>query len=149
MDTKSKNSHKLGVIIVVLFLFVCSLLMMNQYGLIRQQLESETDQSSRQQEALLSMGDELIEGSYILYNEYSQDTELSDFLNEYGQRDFDLTRKFMEYGVFDSEGKSLLDETTELESTGCREHNSIMRSGQNMIFRTRASFRLSRYPVKA
>lgn len=117
MDTKSKNSHKLGVIIVVLFLFVCSLLMMNQYGLIRQQLESETDQSSRQQEALLSMGDELIEGSYILYNEYSQDTELSDFLNEYGQRDFDLTRKFMEYGVFDSEGKSLLDETTELEST--------------------------------
>ena len=91
--------------------------MMNQYGLIRQQLESETDQSSRQQEALLSMGDELIEGSYILYNEYSQDTELSDFLNEYGQRDFDLTRKFMEYGVFDSEGKSLLDETTELEST--------------------------------
>lgn len=117
MDTKSKNSHKLGVIIVVLFLFICSLLMMNQYGLIRQQLESETDQSSRQQEALLSMGDELIEGSYILYNEYSQDTELSDFLNEYGQRDFDLTRKFMEYGVFDSEGKSLLDETTELEST--------------------------------
>ena len=91
--------------------------MMNQYGLIRQQLESETDQSSRQQEALLSMGDELIEGSYILYNEYSQETELSDFLNEYGQRDFDLTRKFMEYGVFDSEGKSLLDETTELEST--------------------------------
>ncbi|HJC92319.1 MAG TPA: HAMP domain-containing histidine kinase [Candidatus Mediterraneibacter excrementigallinarum] len=117
MDTKSKNSHKLGVIIVVFFLFICSLLMMNQYGLIRQQLESETDQSSRQQEALLSMGDELIEGSYILYNEYSQETELSDFLNEYGQRDFDLTRKFMEYGVFDSEGKSLLDETTELEST--------------------------------
>ncbi|HJD47653.1 MAG TPA: HAMP domain-containing histidine kinase [Candidatus Mediterraneibacter norfolkensis] len=117
MDTKSKNSHKLGVIVVLVFLLACALVMMNQYGLIRQQLESETDQSSRQQEALLSMGDELIEGSYILYNEYSQDTELSDFLNEYGQRDFDLTRKFMEYGVFDSEGKSLLDETTELEST--------------------------------
>lgn len=116
LDTKLKNSHKLGAITVVLFLLVCSLLMMNQYGLIRQQLDSRTDESSRQQDALLSIGDDLIEGSYILYNEYSQDTELSDFLNEYGQRDFDLTKKFMEYGVFDSEGKSLLDETTELES---------------------------------
>lgn len=117
MDTKSKNSHKLGVIIVLVFLLACALVMINQYGLIRQQLENETDQSSRQQETLMSIGDDLIEGSYILYNEYSGDTELSDFLNEYGQRDFDLTRKFMEYGVFDSEGKSLLDETTELEST--------------------------------
>ena len=117
MDTKLKNSHKLGIILVFVFLLACSLVMMNNYGVIRMQLEDETDQSSRRQEALLSMGDDLIEGSYILYNEYSGDTELSDFLNEYGQRDFDLTRKFMEYGVFDSEGKSLLDETTELEST--------------------------------
>ena len=112
MDTKSKNSHKLGVVLVFVFLLACSLVMMGQYGLIRKQLESETDQGVRQQEALLSMGDDLIEGSYILYNEYSGDTELSDldFLNEYGQRDFDLTRRFVEYGVFDSKGKSLLDE---------------------------------------
>ena len=119
MDTKSKNSHKLGVVLVFVFLLACSLVMMGQYGLIRKQLESETDQGVRQQEALLSMGDDLIEGSYILYNEYSGDTELSDldFLNEYGQRDFDLTRRFVEYGVFDSKGKSLLDETSDLEST--------------------------------
>ena len=97
MDTKLKNSHKLGIILVFVFLLACSLVMMNNYGVIRMQLEDETDQSSRRQEALLSMGDDLIEGSYILYNEYSGDTELSDFFNEYGQRDFDLTRKFMEY----------------------------------------------------
>lgn len=134
MDTRSKNSRKLGVIITVLFLGLCSILMMNNYGTIRKVLEEETDQSSRQMETLLTIGDDLVEGSYILYNEYSGETELSDILYEYGQRDFDLTRRFMEYGVFDSEGKSLLEETTELEST------RLQRSEQYYAFRAEYEF---------
>ena len=113
MDTKSKNSRKLGVIVVVLFLGVCSILIMNNYGNIRRYLESETGQENRQTEAVFDMGDELAEGNYILYNEYSEETELSEVLYNYGQQEFDLTRKFMEYGVFDEEGNSLLDETTD------------------------------------
>ena len=73
MDTKSKNSRKLGVIVVVLFLGVCSILIMNNYGNIRRYLESETGQENRQTEAVFDMGDELAEGNYILYNEYSED----------------------------------------------------------------------------
>ena len=32
MDTKSKNSRKTGIIVVVIFLSICSMIMMSQYG---------------------------------------------------------------------------------------------------------------------
>ncbi len=121
MDTKLKNSHKFGIIVVILFLCLCAFLMMSNYSNIRNYLENKTDEGSRQSETVSQMGFDLAEGNYILYNEYSEETELSEVISMYGQRNFDLTRKFLEYGVFDEEGKSLLDETTEQAASRLQE----------------------------
>ena len=127
LDIKLKSSRKPGAIVTIIFLAVCSILMLNNYGNIRKYLESESDMDSRRQEALFMMGKDLCDGNYILYNEYSEETELSEVLDEYGldgDRNFDLTRKYLACGIFDSEGNSLLDETTEQEAERLQDSKS-------------------------
>ncbi len=130
MDTKSKNSRKAGIIVVVIFLSICSMIMMSQYGNMKYAIDSantetteENTQSALYENALLSISYDLAEGNFLLYNEYSGETDPAEVLDEYGQRDFDLTKKYLDYGVFDEEGQQLLDnideETVErLDSNG-------------------------------
>ena len=40
MDTKSKNSHKRGIIITVILLAFCSVMMLSQYDSIREAVET-------------------------------------------------------------------------------------------------------------
>ena len=39
-----------------------------------------------------------LEGNYILYNECAKETDPGEVLDEFGQREFDLTRKYMDCG---------------------------------------------------
>ena len=41
MDTRSKSSHKIGIITAVLFLAFCSVIMMGQYGSMASYLNTE------------------------------------------------------------------------------------------------------------
>ncbi len=112
MDTRSKSSHKIGIITAVLFLAFCSVIMMGQYGSMASYLNTEEAEDTWNTDALWGMGYDLNEGNYILYNEYAKETDPSEVLEEYGQRRFDLTKKYLDYGVFNSEGESVLDDTS-------------------------------------
>ena len=110
MDTRSTSSRKAGLIAAALLLCICSAVMLIRYPELASWVESSEDIGERQIETLYDMDDELSVGNYILYNEYSKETDL---LEEYGQSPFDLTRRYMDYGVFDGDGESLLSETGE------------------------------------
>lgn len=116
MDTKLKSSRKAGIIVVVILLSLCSLIMMSQYNGMKYTLDNASEQTTQTlsyESALSSIGQDLAEGNYLLYNEYSKDTDQAEILSEYGQRNFDLTRKYFDYGVFDSEGSQMLDNVDE------------------------------------
>ena len=70
MDTKSKNSRKFGILILILLLAASSAVMMLQYGTIRRQIESVQEEGSRSGETAADMANTLAEGNYLLYNRY-------------------------------------------------------------------------------
>ena len=87
--------------------------MMSQYGNMSYYIDNVETTDVSYESALLSMQQDLAEGNYLLYNQYSNETEQSEVLNEYGQRNFDLTSRYLDYGVFDSDGEQLLDNVGE------------------------------------
>ena len=123
LDTRSKSSHKIGIITAVLFLAFCSVIMMGQYGSMASYLNTEEAEDTWNTDALWGMGYDLNEGNYILYNEYAKETDPSEVLEEYGQRRFDLTKKYLDYGVFNSEGESVLDDTSNTVSDRLQAEN--------------------------
>ena len=66
MDTKSKNSRKFGILILILLLAASSAVMMLQYGTIRRQIESVQEEGSRSGETAADMANTLAEGNYLL-----------------------------------------------------------------------------------
>ena len=120
MDTKSKNSRKTGIIVVVILLIVCSLIMMSQYNGMKYAMESANSEATSDAEApvpyesaLGSISHDLAEGNYLLYNEYAKETDPAQVLDEYGQRDFDWSKRYFDYEVFDSDGEQLLKNVDE------------------------------------
>ena len=63
MDTKSKNSRKFGILILILLLAASSAVMMLQYGTIRRQIESGQEEGSRAGETAADMASTLGEGN--------------------------------------------------------------------------------------
>ena len=115
MDTKSKNSRRAGIIVVVVFLSLCSLIMMSQYDGMKRAMDSANSKASEAAtetepyaEALSSISSDMAEGNYLLYNEYANETDPAEVLDEYGQRDFDLTKRYFDYEVFSSDDEQLL-----------------------------------------
>ena len=111
MDTKSKNSRKAGILTVIIFLSVCSLIMISQYSSMSAYMDSieETEEVSYES-VLYPIGQDLAEGNYLLYNQYANETDPAEVLDEFGQRSFDLMSRYLDYGVFDSEGNQLLED---------------------------------------
>ena len=89
MDTKSKNSRKFGILILILLLAASSAVMMLQYGTIRRQIESVQEEGSRSGETAADMANTLAEGNYLLYNRYVRDTDPAEVLSLYGQQRFE------------------------------------------------------------
>ena len=116
LDTRSKNSRKAGVIAVALLLAFCSVMMLRGYPQMSSYLESAESEESAYEEALYGMGGDLAEGNYILYNEYAKSTDPGEVLDEFGQRKFDLTRKYMDCDVFaaaEDSGENEIGELTD------------------------------------
>ena len=113
LDIRSKNSRKAGVIAVALLLAFCSVMMLSGYPQMSSYLESAESEESAYEEALYGMGGDLAEGNYILYNEYAKSTDPGEVLDEFGQRKFDLTRKYMDCDVFAAADDSGENETGE------------------------------------
>lgn len=124
MDTRSISSRKAGILAAAVLLCICSGVMMLRYQDMADWVDSMEDIGARQKETLYEMGDDLSEGNYLLYNEYSQETAFSDVLEWYGQSPFELLGRYMDYGIFDSEGESLLSDTSETEAQRLAEEES-------------------------
>ena len=113
MDIRSKSSRKAGIIAVVLLLAFCALSMLRSYPEMSAFLESEESDETMYMEGLYSIGSDLAEGNYILYNEYAKETDPGQVLDEFGQRPFDLVRKYMDCAVFAEEDAGEGVETAE------------------------------------
>ena len=113
MDIKLKNSHRLAVIIAALVILLSSVGMVLSYRIYSDQLNDERSGESVEISMILEMASSLIEGNAILYNEVYEETDPAYVLQEYGNDRFQLMRKFMDYEVFDYQGKALLTENGE------------------------------------
>lgn len=112
MDIKSKNSHRRGFVVAAVLLAFCAVMMLSQYDSMENIIESvPTAYKSSFVDTLResSFGQDLSEGNYLVYNQYSGDTDPAEVLEEYGQRNFELTGKYLDIGLFDSEGSPLAD----------------------------------------
>lgn len=106
MDIRSKSSHKTGIIAAALLLAFCSFMMLRGYPEMSAYLESAESDETIYMEVLYGISRDLAEGNYILYNECAKETDPGEVLDEFGQREFDLTRKYMDCGVFVDEGET-------------------------------------------
>ena len=113
MDTKSKNSRKFGILILILLLAASSAVMMLQYGTIRRQIESVQEEGSRSGETAADMANTLAEGNYLLYNRYVRDTDPAEVLSLYGQQRFDLAEKYLDYELIDSKDEVIASDLPE------------------------------------
>ena len=113
MDTKLKSSRKYGIVYILILLIACSVGMMFTYPSLEKQMNEQSDIDEMTAETVAGMGLKLGEGNYIVYNEVSLETPLSEVLGDFGNTDFDLLRKYMDCGVFDADGDSLLESTSE------------------------------------
>lgn len=94
--------------------------MMSQYDGMKNAVDSanieateEAAVESQYENALRSISYDLAEGNYLLYNEHSGDTDPAVILDEYGQRNFELAKRYFDYEVFGSDGKQLLNSVDE------------------------------------
>lgn len=94
--------------------------MMSQYDGMKYEMDSANSEATEDAEApvpytnvLSSISMDLAEGNYLLYNEYADETDPAEVLDEYGQRNFELAKKYFDYEVFDSESRQLLKNVDE------------------------------------
>lgn len=121
MDTKLRSSRKRGIIVTVIFLSICSLIMLSQYDGISRYLNNIPKAESVSFRTVLlntEIGRDLAEGNYLLYNQYTGETDPAEVLELYGQTKFELTDKYLDTGLFDSSGNriSLDQQVSETET---------------------------------
>lgn len=142
MDTKSKNSRKSGIITAVVLLCICSVIMLSQYEGAAAGMESITADEVSRTDVLGSLSYDLAEGVYLLGNEYTGETDLSEVRALYGQRDFELTKRYLDYAVFT--GKTENDEPEMLLANVPEEQAEKMRADDEdtagYVFRAQYTF---------
>ena len=118
MVTKLKSRDNLKYLILVILICICSTVLLSRYGSFYEAGEKAQKEKADSMENVISdMGDGLAIGNCILDNEISGGREQSELLEEYGMSQFNLLKKYMEYGAFDRNGESLLKSTPDSVAT--------------------------------
>ena len=118
MVTKLKSRDNLKYLILVILICICSTVLLSRYGSFYEAGEKAQKEKADSMENVISdMGDGLAIGNCILDNEISGGREQSELLEEYGMSQFNLLKKYMEYGAFDRNGESLLKSTSDSVAT--------------------------------
>lgn len=113
MDTKLKSSRKKRIVAVCLVCCLCAIGMIMTYGMIRRSYQASTGTESKIEDAVYSMGEKLATGNGFIYNEITEEESYQDLIQEYGWSQFELLKKYMDYGMFDENNQSLLKSTDE------------------------------------
>ena len=133
MDTRSKNSRKPRFFLTAIVLCIAAAGMMMTYQTYRQEMTSFAEGGDAEREAVYSMGHGLAVGNYILYNEATESTPMSQVRDEFGKTDFDLLRKFMDCGVFRLEDAQENTETGETDGSGTESNGISEETGENVL----------------
>ena len=110
LDTKSKNKSRQGILLLFIVVCLCAAGMLSTYRMIGKDMESASIQQNTWNDVYYGMADDLCEGNYFLYNEYSQETDKADILSDYVESDFLLLRRYIDCGLFDRAGKPLIED---------------------------------------
>lgn len=116
--------------------------MLSQYEGAAAGMESITADEVSRTDVLGSLSYDLAEGVYLLGNEYTGETDLSEVRALYGQRDFELTKRYLDYAVFT--GKTENDEPEMLLANVPEEQAEKMRADDEdtagYVFRAQYTF---------
>ena len=96
LDTKSKNKYSWGILAMLIVAALCSAGMLSTYRLVAEDMEEVSSERYITREAYYGVADDLCEGIYFLYNEYSNETDKADILADYTESGFLLLRKYMD-----------------------------------------------------
>lgn len=127
MDIKLKSKYNKGILAMVVVLCICAAGMLSTYKLLAQDVEESASKEYLVQESRYEIMEDLCKGNYILYNEFSNETDRADILEYYqedGENAFELLRKYMDCGVFDENGKSLVGNISEAKAERLKEENT-------------------------
>ncbi len=106
LDTKLKNNRKITGTLIVVFLLLCSLGMTASYPMYQKRITQEGEQRDVD-DAIENIWDHLVPGIHFLYNEVYQELDLSYVMENYGDNDFFLLRKYMDCELYDEDGNAL------------------------------------------
>lgn len=113
LDTKSKNSRKAGIFIIILILAICSGAMLTTYQEMDRALDNRKNTTSGvlKEYTFDDMGYKLGAGNMVLYAQTTDD-ESDEVKATENSSGFGLLKKYIDYAVFDKEG-ALLSDTEE------------------------------------
>lgn len=112
MVTKLKDSRKFACLLIILVLLGSSCIMVSAYPLFQNASGSETDEEVYQ-ELLYHIAGYLRQGNVFLYTEATNEAEWHYVMQNYGGEEFFLLLKYMDYEMFDFDGKAMIGEKGE------------------------------------
>lgn len=107
MDTNLKSNRKIRKIVTVLLLCVFAAGMVWNYR--GDDLVTKNTIKSDIEECLSTMDYSLAVGNQLVYQEVSGSMDASEEKDKYTDSDFSLLKKYMDYQIFDKDGKPLLE----------------------------------------
>ncbi|MGC4018411.1 MAG: HAMP domain-containing sensor histidine kinase [Muricomes sp.] len=133
MDIKLKSSRRPTIILIVAILLICSAGMVMSYPALSRQMQGELGHNGVSEDVLMGIGENLLDGNYILNNEVSGKIDRTNLLQQYGGEEFELLRKYMDYEVFNESGNALL-------GTGIKTTLSALKEEENTSYVLRMAF---------
>ena len=109
MDTNLKSSRKVRGIVTILILCLFAAGMVGTYHLIEKNTVSTSVEKNSVEECIESMDYSLAIGNQILFNEVTNRLDASEQMDLYAESDFSLLKKYVDYQIFDKDGKPLLE----------------------------------------
>lgn len=107
MDTKLKSSPKIFWILSCVVIGICACVVPTFYPMWGSRAEEEVEGIYNRYEEIAGTLDPIVDGSYILYNEYKDGIPENEIRDEFYNSNFYLLRKYMDYGMFDENGEML------------------------------------------
>lgn len=105
MATKLKNNRSIAVVLMIVVMVLSSIAMVLTYP---QYNRNQKIEEKVQNEEVMSMTDAFIGGTYYLYNQVNEKIDPTEIANYYSLDNFWNLKSYVDYGIFDPDGKSLL-----------------------------------------
>ena len=112
LDTKLKNKRSIAIVLLVLVMIGSSIVMVGSYP---QYNRNQKIEKNVQNETMMSMMDSFVGGTYYLYNQVYEKIDPVDMVDFYNFDNFLELKTYVDYGVFNLKGESLLNNLTTRE----------------------------------